>query len=242
MSTPPAPAAGCPGKKVSVSAQAAHLGIVIGVSCFSVEGLAEVDKGEFERLVEAIRGRLAARVGSADALRNDPVARAYRDFYWRIGIDPTKTRPSGEALARRVLLGKGLPQIHPVVDAGNLASAETLVPVGLYDADVLPGDAVLTVSRGGERFLPIGGEEELLPPGIPVLLSEGVVVHVYPHRDSRLTAVRPGTRRVLAIAAGVPGVGGDELLGVLRRIFEYLERLRVEYRILQDPVLVSYSL
>ncbi len=241
MRQPLAPAAGCPERKVSVSAQAAQLGIVIGVSCFSVEELAEVDRSEFEGLVEAVRERLAARVGSAEALKNDPVARAYRDFYWRLGIDPTKTRPSGEALARRVLLGRGLPQIHPVVDAGNLASAETLVPVGLYDAEALPGDAVLTVSRGGELFLPIGGGEELLPSGIPVLLSEGVVVHVYPYRDSRLTAVRPGTRRVLAIAAGVPGVEGSELLGALWRIFEYLERMRVGFRVLQHPVLVGYS-
>ncbi|MEM2412537.1 MAG: hypothetical protein QW447_02425, partial [Candidatus Bathyarchaeia archaeon] len=40
-----------------------------------------------------------------EKLKENPVVRAYRDFYWKLGIDPTKTRPSGEALLRRVLHG-----------------------------------------------------------------------------------------------------------------------------------------
>ena len=38
-----------------------------------------------------------------DSVKNLPTFRAYRDFFWRVGIDPTKNRPAAEALIRRVL-------------------------------------------------------------------------------------------------------------------------------------------
>lgn len=65
-----------------------------------------------------------------EALKDNPLIRCYRDFYWRIGIDPTKQRPSAEALLRRVLAGKDLPSINNVVDSYNLASIITLIPYG----------------------------------------------------------------------------------------------------------------
>jgi len=55
-----------------------------------------------------------------ETLKDNPTVRAYREFYWKLDIDPTKTRPSGEALPRRVLHGKELPRISTVVDAYNL--------------------------------------------------------------------------------------------------------------------------
>lgn len=41
---------------------------------------------------------------SLDSLKDDPIIRRYRDFYWHeLGIDPTKQRPAQEALLRRFL-------------------------------------------------------------------------------------------------------------------------------------------
>jgi len=59
-------------------------------------------------LIEAIAKALSVISASAslEGLKEDPVVRAYRDFYWRLGIDPTKVRPSSEALARRALRGE----------------------------------------------------------------------------------------------------------------------------------------
>lgn len=176
--------------------------------------------GEVDRLIDELRGRY-----TLENLKNDPMVRAYRDFYWRIGVDPTKTRPSSEALVRRALRGR-FPRVNPVVDAGNIASARSLVPIGLYDLDSLRPPLKLTLSRGGEAFKPIGGGVERLPPGIPILLdSGGRVVHVYPHRDSVETAVKPSTTRILALAAGVPGVDEGALLGTLEELGRLLSIL-----------------
>lgn len=145
-----------------------------------------------------------------EELKDDPVVRAYRNFYWRIGIDPTKTRPSGEALRRRVARGNPLPRINNIVDAGNIASLITLVPIGIYDSDRLKGDLRLKMSEG-EEFLPIGEDKPFkLPDGIPILVDEeNKVLHLYPHRDSKLTMINKDTKNILIIGAGVKGVEKD---------------------------------
>ena len=126
---------------------------------------------------------------SLDKLKEDPIIRAYRDFFWRIGIDPTKVRPASEALVRRGLRGS-FPRINPVVDAGNIASAYTMVPIGMYDLDSVEPPFKITLSRGGEVFRPIGGRDEVLGKNIPILIdSKGIVMHIYPHRDSRDTCI-----------------------------------------------------
>ena len=71
-----------------------------------------------------------------ELLKDDPTVRTYRDLYWSLGIDPTKTRPSGEALLRRVLHGNDVPSISNVVDAYDLASLETIIPLSGFDQDL----------------------------------------------------------------------------------------------------------
>ena len=177
-----------------------------------------------EEEMQALQEKLKRRFGSVERLTENEIVQAYRKFYWRIGIDPTKTRPSGEALARRVLRGKQLPKINPIVDIGNIVSAETLVPIGIYDLDKATIPLTLKLTRGGEEFKPIGGKDTVLEDNIPVLVdSKGTVMHVYPHRDSRLTCVTENTRKVLVLAAGVPGVPEAHVVKAAKRVLELLE-------------------
>jgi len=139
-------------------------------------------------------------------LKNDPIAKGYREFYWRIGIDPTKIRPSGEALRRRVARGNPIPRINNIVDAGNIASLITLISIGIYDLDKLKWPLKLTLSKGGEEFIPIGSDKSIvLNKGFPILIdNEGKILHLYPHKDSEITKVTENTRNILIIAAGIP--------------------------------------
>jgi len=232
----------CFGKEVVVSREARAMGLRLGVACVEVLQLPRAGEEYSRRLSEELsRLREAAVSGglSLESLKDHPVAKAYRSFYWRIGIDPTKTRPAGEALARRLLSGRGLASINPVVDAGNLASAETLVPIGLYDAAKAPCGFALTTSAGSEVFFPIGGGEKKLDKGVPVLMSCDVVVHLFPHRDSRLTCIDWESRLVVGVSAGVPGVSDSVLLRALERYLHYMERLGVSYRLHQQPSVVG---
>lgn len=195
---------------VVVSSDAQRLGVRLAYSVSWGAPVKELDSSRLSVEAEKLREEIASKY-TLENLKSDPVVRAYRDFYWRIGIDPTKTRPSSEALVRRLLRGKW-PKINPVVDAGNIASARHLVPIGIYDLEQFTPPARIVLASGGEVFEPIGGEEERVHEGTPIMVdNRGIVMHLYPHRDSRITMVRPETMCVLIIAAGVPGVSTARL-------------------------------
>ncbi len=59
---------------------------------------------------------------------------AVRAMYRRVGLDPTKRRPSSEALLRRVRKGEPLPRINSLVDVCNWCSLEFQLPYGLYQS------------------------------------------------------------------------------------------------------------
>jgi len=165
-----------------------------------------------------------ATFSSGEDLLGNPNIMAFRQFYWRMGIDPTKTRPSHEALARRVLRGRRIPSINNIVDIGNMVSLSRLVPVGLYDLDKIEPPVSITVSSGGEYFKPIGGEPQRLEPGKPVLVdSRGTVIHIYGHRDSDETKITEATRRILAVVYGVPPIEADYLVAVLEELVNHIK-------------------
>ena len=77
----------------------------------------------------ALEAELAARGKELRELYRDPVSAASafaaaRRLYHGLGMDPSKHRPSSEALVRRILQGKGLFQVNTAVEG------KTVVPVG----------------------------------------------------------------------------------------------------------------
>lgn len=175
---------------------------------------------EISKLIEYVKNRY-----TLDSLKDDKIVRAYRDFFWRLGIDPTKIRPSSEALVRRTLKNE-FPRINPVVDAGNIASVYTMIPIGMYDLDKIVPPLSIRFSRSGEKFKPIGGKEEILGNNIPILVdSRNIVVHIYPYRDSVETCVTESTSRIIAIAAGVSGVSKNLLEKAISIIVELLQKI-----------------
>mgnify|MGYP000274076421 CR=1 FL=1 len=154
-----------------------------------------------------------------EKLKEDPIVKAYRKFYWSISIDPTKQRPSSEALVRRILRGLDIPFINNIVDIGNIVSMQTLIPVGIYDVDKIKGDVLyLREAKDGELFYPIGGKVERLMKGQIVLADEEKILHVYPHRDSDFTKVTKATRNILIVSCGVPGVPSSLVYGTVSKI------------------------
>ena len=87
-------------------------------------------------------GRSSEVPGAADA----------RTLYKALGIDPTKTRPSNEALLRRALKGETLYRINTLVDALNLVSLREQLPFGLYDLDRVKPPVVLRKGGAGEGY------------------------------------------------------------------------------------------
>ena len=120
-----------------------------------------------------------------------------RDLYRAFGLDPTRTRPSSEALLRRVLQGKGLPRILNAVDVCDFCSLQFLLPIGLYDAGQVRGPVSLRRGLPGEAYQGIRKDAVHLE-GRPVLADEDGPFG-NPTSDSFRTAMTPATRALVMV-------------------------------------------
>ena len=146
------------------------------------EGLAEEIDALCRRLSAEHAGRSPSEI---DGLA--PARRLYRGF----GIDPTSTRPSSEALLRRILQGKPFPRINPAVDVCNLCSTSFLLPIGLYDAAAIRGPVTLRRGEPGEAYTGIR-KDRVHVGGRPVL-SDADGAFGNPTSDSSRTSVSVAT-------------------------------------------------
>ena len=151
------------------------------------------------------------RLPEPRAALESPQIMATRAAYKALGKDPARYRGSAEALLRRVIAGKGLPQISAVVDVINLVSAESRLPIGLYDLAQMSGEVVFRAGRAGETYKGIG-KYDLNLEGLP-LFADATGPHGSATSDSERTMVTERTKQVLAILVGFGGSEGIENWG-----------------------------
>jgi len=169
---------------------APELAAVIRAGALWLDGATVVDR----------EARLNSPLAAAEAgVRTNPPAEvtAVRTMYKRVGLDPTKTRPSSEALLRRVRKGDALPRINSMVDVCNWCSLEFQLPYGLYDADAIDGDVELRLGTAGESYAGIRKDEVHVENRITLADSRGPFGN--PTSDSSRTMVTTATTRALLV-------------------------------------------
>ena len=159
---------------------------------------------EIENLCRALHERYG---DVADSVEHLQPARA---LYRAIGVDPTKIRPSSEALLRRVLHGEELPRISGPVDLANALALRFLLPIGLYDADRLDGAIEARLGRTGESYAGIRKDEVHVAGRLVLADAKGPFGN--PTSDSLRAAVTSTTRRLLLVVFG-PGSVTEERMG-----------------------------
>jgi DNA/RNA-binding domain of Phe-tRNA-synthetase-like protein len=150
-----------------------------------------------------------------------PAIRAVRAMFRSWGVDPSKYRPSAEALLRRVAQGKGLYRINNVVDVINLGSIETGWPYGLYDRVHFAPPVTFRIGQAGEMYEGIGRRMWHLE-GRPVL-ADAQGPFGSPISDSTRTMVTESTRSALTVLFAPASATEDELMAAsesLARRFE----------------------
>ena len=144
-----------------------------------------------------------------------PEITAVRTMYKRVGIDPTKTRPSSEALLRRVRKGESLPRINSMVDVCNWCSFEFQLPYGLYDAAHIVGDVELRLGRDGESYPGIRKDAVHVDSRITLADAHGPFGN--PTSDSARTMVTTATTRALLVVFAPRELDMARLASVLDR-------------------------
>ena len=123
-----------------------------------------------------------------------PGTAAARALYRKFGMDPTRMRPSSEALLRRLKRGDAFPRVNSLVDVANALSVQLQVPVGLYDMEKAVGDdLVVRLGAKGEGYEGIGKEHVNVEGRICVADAQGPCGN--PTSDSARTMITTATER-----------------------------------------------
>jgi DNA/RNA-binding domain of Phe-tRNA-synthetase-like protein len=157
--------------------------------------------------------RLLADAESSVRVSPPAESAAVRTMYKRVGLDPTKTRPSNEALLRRVRKGDTLPRINSMVDVINWCSLEFQLPYGLYDASHIEGDVTLRLGREGEQYAGIRKDAVHVAGRITIADARGPFGN--PTSDSARTMVTPATTAGLVIVYAPVEIARPQLERVL---------------------------
>jgi DNA/RNA-binding domain of Phe-tRNA-synthetase-like protein len=193
------------------------IGVIRGVEVKSTNAQVEALR---RTVTEEVRGKY-----KLELLKDNPTVRAYRDLFWSLDIDPTKTRPSGEALLRRVLHGKEIPRISTVVDSYNLASLKTIIPLSGFDLDILHLPLCVRFSRQNEEFHGIGIDAPIkLDRKMLVLVDGKQIVCIYPYRDAETTKIAEKTRNVVIVGYGAPKIHQSELTNAVENALSFIQQ------------------
>ena len=159
---------------------------------------------------------------TTESLKDMPAIQATRAVYKKCGKDPSRYRPSGEALVRRMLKGHDLYQINTAVDLINLASIAYGYSIGGFDADRIAGDTLtLGIGQAGEPYEGIG-RGPLNIEGLPVYRDGkgGIGTPTSDHERTKLTGE---TTRLLALVNGYDG-NREQVLACAEYMQELLKK------------------
>ena len=185
-----------------------ELGNILRVGLVELTGLTVQAENARWDAIESLCAEIRAEYDGAP-IGSVPGVEWARKLYSSVGIDPTKHRPSSEALLRRAMKGEPLHPVNTLVDALNWCSLEYLIPMGLYCVSRLEGDIVVRRGQAGEAYEGIGRGIINLDGRLVAADRHGAFGS--PTSDSYRTAVSTDTTQALALMYVPVGFPGDDL-------------------------------
>jgi DNA/RNA-binding domain of Phe-tRNA-synthetase-like protein len=155
---------------------------------------------EIQEITQKVRESL-----TFESIKDQPQIAATRSMYSSCGKDPSRYRPSAEALMRRIVKGQDLYRINTLVDLINLVSLKTGYSIGGFDASLVEGPVVAGLGKAGEIFNAIG-RGLLNIENLPVLRDAKGPIGT-PTSDEERTSIRSGTDHLLMVLNAYNGPG-----------------------------------
>ena len=156
-----------------------------------------------------------------------PQVAQWREAFRAFGAKPQRTRPSVEALLRRV--ETGLPRIDRITDAYNAVSIACLLPVGGEDLARYAGPARLVRAAGDEDFDTSADGQPVIEhpePGEVVWRDDhGVTCRRWNWRQCVRTRITYSTSTAMFVLDGLGATGVDGLRAAETELTESLARL-----------------
>ena len=142
-----------------------------------------------------------------------------REFYKKLGKDPSRYRVSSEALLKRILQKKDLYKINNVVDINNLISMTSRYSVGSYDVSKLGDKLEFRKGNEGESYKGIG-KEVINISYLPVFADE-FGAYGSPTSDSERAMITLSSSEIMTVIISFSGTA--DLENWLLQAKKYLE-------------------
>lgn len=156
---------------------------------------------------------------TTEEIKQIPQILSTRQAYKALGKEPSRYRPSAEALHRRLIKGKGMYQISNLVDTINLASISTGYSIGGFNEDKITGEITFKAGDATTKYEAIGRGIMNIE-NLPVFYDE-IGAFGSPTSDSTRTMITDDTKKLFLIVLNLGGHPNFE--NELKQITEMIE-------------------
>lgn len=149
-----------------------------------------------------------------------PAINEWRKLFKTIGTDPSRYRPSSEALYRRVQKQQYLDYVNSAVDLNNFLSLQYQIPLGIYDVKQIKGNVSIEIGTDQATYLAINGRDVSMAKKLVSVDENGPFGS--PYVDSKRTAVSTSTTDALHLVYLQPSqtkADAAQLLQALAKMF-----------------------
>lgn len=191
------------------------MGILIMKNVCNVKKHKELDRCALE-LEDNLRKNFAG-LNRVDLKNMEPL-KTYNNYYKTF----KKTYHVLLQLESIVFKNKSIPKVAPLVEVMFMAELKNLLLTAGHDLDALDLPIKLDVSRGGEKYIQLSGQEkELICNDMMVSDSKGIISSIIFGPDQR-TQIKPNTRNVLFVVYAPPGIEKSKVFQHLQDIKNYI--------------------
>ncbi|WP_110113899.1 phenylalanine--tRNA ligase beta subunit-related protein [Bacillus sp. CGMCC 1.16541] len=142
----------------------------------------------------------------------------WRSIFKQFGTDPSKYRPSIEALYRRIQKQTYLPSINSGVDVNNFFSLQYQVPIGIYDMDKLDGSVIISIGHEEDSYTGLNNRAISLVNKLVSKDSKGAFGS--PYVDSNRAPITEQTTNALQLIYLRPSLHGSNALELTKSLKE----------------------
>ena len=149
-----------------------------------------------------------------------PAINEWRKLFKTFGTDPSRYRPSSEALYRRVQKQQYLDYVNSAVDLNNFLSLQYRIPLGIYDVKQIKGNVSIEIGTDQATYLAINGRDVSMAKKLVSVDENGPFGS--PYVDSKRTAVSTSTTDALHLVYLQPSQAKEDaaqLLQALAKMF-----------------------
>jgi DNA/RNA-binding domain of Phe-tRNA-synthetase-like protein len=193
----------------------------------TADGLQPGPSDEASEAILAAAEQRAARHLAGSRPEDLPQVAQWREAFRGFGAKPQRTRPSVEALLRR--LDAGLPRIDRITDVYNAVSIAFLLPVGGEDLAHYAGPARLVRASGDEDFDTLADGQPVVEHPEPAEViwrdDRGVTCRRWNWRQCARTRITATTTTALFILDGLTALGTAGLQSAAAELTGSLARL-----------------